>query len=511
MVNLGSNIFYKFNRSFNSAHGLSSMQQHQHQSNDFASSRPQPFNNSQTPPLTSGSSTAKHLSGNSGGHVNSKGSTYHNRFSPSYSGGSLAVKLENSSSSSLTSPNQPKITSSSDPKAIAAMLNEKYGYKKPAHADQPVDTKECVKKQSSESSLPENSKSSSSYSGSTQPYSSKRDRQDKRSSYRDTDGGRHYSKSPKGHHHHQRASSPGQRDSGGFRRQISTPPSVGTSNNPTNFNMAASLPNFSASMINSPAFMATMTSMLSNMAQQGVNVNAILNQMPNLLASFDQKNLNPGGFNQFSPSDGRENRNKNSKNNNRNYFPKRGANNGGELLIDDPLLPNPTGFAATSGSNPAAAAAADSSFPNFSKAFYSYLSSFAQTMGVNSNNPGMMHDSAAQFNSMLNESGLEANFNEFYSNANRWDHQSAGYSGMPNQGAYGDNRYYGGNGGHHDNNYLPGDPYYDNYDNYNQSFNPPPNYNNAYSHNNNNNNNHKNNKGHNFNNKYNNNNKRKRH
>ena len=389
------------------------------------------------------------------------------------------------------------------------MLNEKYGYKKPTHFDQPGDNKEVVKKQNSESSLPDNSnsKSSSSYSGSNQPYSSKRDRQDKRSSYRDPEGGRHYSKSPRsGHHHHQRALSPAPRDSGGFRRQISTPPSTVTSNNPNaNFNMAASMPNFSASMINSPAFMATMTSMLSNMAQQGVNVNAILNQMPNLLASFDQKNLNSTGFNQYNPADGRDsnrnknNKNNNSNNNNRNYFPKRGGNNGGEL-IDDPLLPNPTGFGAASGTNPAAAA--DSSFPNFSKAFYSYLSSFAQSMGVNSNNPGMMQDSAAQFNSMLNESGLEANFNEFYNNANRWD-QSAGYNG--NQGAYGDNRYYG-NGGHHDN-YLPGEPYYDNYDNYqNQNFNPPPNYNNSY-----NNNNHKNNKGHNFNNKYNNNNKRKRH
>ncbi len=47
---------------------------------------------------------------------------------------------------------------------------------------------------------------------------------------------------------------------------------------------------FSPAMLNSPAFMSSMTCMLQNMSQQGYNVNAILSHMPKILDGFEMGN-----------------------------------------------------------------------------------------------------------------------------------------------------------------------------------------------------------------------------
>lgn len=178
-----------------------------------------------------------------------------------------------------------------------------------------------------------------------------------------------------------------------------------TLNNQSNINQSiestllnANLP---VSMLNSPTFMSTMTSMLQGMSQQGININAIINQLPHILSSFNNNNS--------------MNTNPTSRNySNSNLSQARMYNN---QQADGALLPNPYEYEP------------NLSEQNLAESFCNYLSDTFQNMpdgfGAGMNAPqlnamildaGMMEDFNCQYNS--NNSSNNYNINSNYNKHN---------------------------------------------------------------------------------------------
>jgi translation initiation factor 4G len=337
-------------------------------------------------------------------------------------------KIPTNSNTSRFSPsynnknNNTSITANSDPKAIAAMLNEKYGYAKQAT------TVASPLSMQAKSPLSTNQRNQSRLSNSPPPSFN--------------------------------------------QSAIKTPPLPSQNNNnnnnnfPNNFNMQA--------MINSPQFMSTMTNMLATMSQQGVNVNAIINSMPTLLNNFDfNSNMPPSNYNEYN------------HNNNRSY-PSNQPLPPPRTRQDNALLPNPPTFGVKPmGSSSSTSTSSNSSInssnghasatanpqsnnldPMFSKAFYNYLTNFAQNYGTNNLNPmssvGSM--SANNFNNnhnsdqMYRYSNYDHNdsYSNYYQNNNRFNSYSNDYNYEEDDNYsynnYNNNRY--NNNNNNNNNYY---------------------------------------------------------
>lgn len=267
---------------------------------------------------------------------------------------------------------KPTITSDSDPKAIAAMLNEKYGYKKSMK-----DPKSESSSKSGQQQLPNNTSIQA---------------------------------PPSNHNNSQfpNQSDPNKANNNNFQRN-------GIQNNRDNrFNsnlLSSNLPN---SLLNSPAFMSSMTNMLQSMSHQGVNVNAIMNQLPGILSNFNSNS--EFGDNSYTNQSNANRGQSNRGYSNNNYYNQ-------QLQQDDSaLLPNPVDV----GNN---------NIPenNYEKSFCNYLSNVFQNMdqGIN---PSM---SASQINQMFVDSGLIEDFNAYYNSEVNKDNQ--------NHNQNQDNRYYNNN------------------------------------------------------------------
>lgn len=176
--------------------------------------------------------------------------------------------------------------------------------------------------------------------------------------------------------------------------------------------LASNLP---SSMVNSPAFMQTMTNMLLTMSNQGININTILSQMPSILSNFDMsqnesKNPYPEGqhYSEQIYQDRSKNR-ANFKNDHRRNFDYNNQHNKNfQDQSNESLLPTPRDYESAEGGD-----------FNFSQAFFNCLSNFSQNIDSSGFN-------LSQINTMFNESGFAANFNEYYNSG--YDNEFYGYN-----------------------------------------------------------------------------------
>ena len=178
--------------------------------------------------------------------------------------------------------------------------------------------------------------------------------------------------------------------------------------------------NLPVSLLNSPAFMSTMTSMLHSMSQQGVNINTIINQLPSILSSFTNSNNSPNQMNNYNSM----NPNNIHRSHQYQYPPDESA-----------LLPNPS---------------VNMSDPNVTESFASYLSNAFQNMPQEFG-AGM---SSAQLNAMMLESGFMEDFNAYYDNNYNYNNT---------------NDYYNNTRSNFNNNYNTNRDDYFNNNNYNSS------------------------------------------
>ena len=213
--------------------------------------------------------------------------------------------------------------------------------------------------------------------------------------------------------------------------------SIDDTDNYSKIKAALMTSNLPSSMVNSPAFMQTMTNMLLTMSNQGINISTILNQMPSILSNFDvaqneSKNLYPEDQEySYSMFTERSNKNRASfKNEQRTNFDYNNQRNKQFKVnqSNDSLLPTPRDYESSERCD-----------FNFSQAFFNCLSSFSQNIDSSAFN-------ITQFNSMLNESA--ANFNEYYnsgydneyhsyneSNNNNWNN-SRSHNNCKNENFY---------------------------------------------------------------------------
>jgi len=185
----------------------------------------------------------------------------------------------------------------------------------------------------------------------------------------------------------------------GYKNRVD--PSVSTASqipadkikNNTYFDKSLLSNTISPAMLNSPAFMSTMNSMLQSMSHKGYNVNAIISQMPNILGGFDSdkngdwKNGHGNSAQQFNSKQS------SGKHFQHNSFASNNKGPVGDQRRDDTaLLPNPVDY---------------QNEDAISKAFCSYLSNFPLEKAC-----GLKADmSLEQINKLLNDSGILESFN----------------------------------------------------------------------------------------------------
>ena len=204
-------------------------------------------------------------------------------------------------------------------------------------------------------------------------------------------------------------------------------------------------------MFNSPAFVSSMASMLTNMAQQGVNVNNIINSMPMLLRNFaneynnQPRNLPTGQANSYNQNKAgaRENFDSRGGSSYSSFNSSEANSQNPGSSIEDPLLPNPP-----------------TNMSQFSKSFYNYISNYAQNMSkVESNSKNTEFNNYPNYSEQVN-----SNNSNSYSNNNNTSNPSRYNNNNNTNPNYQDNNSYPPN--HNNNNPYPN---HNNYSNQHQN------------------------------------------
>lgn len=266
----------------------------------------------------------------------------------------------------LTPPSKP--FDNSDPKAIAAMLNEKYGHKKASFSssNQPSSRRTPPLPLPNPNQLqPAQPQGANSMPASFASMFAAAASAAFRNNQAEEDNYRAGPMSPPGRHNRRRSASPPPSGPIGYPAKMYPGPSrpvlpgAGSQMSPAPQNQPnmAMMAQFSNAMMNNPAFMTQMSQMFAKMTQQGMNnpaaMSASIQNMQAMMANFAADYFGNQGNDGYGNS---------------RPMPVGGQFQGGfDRAGDDALLPNPT----IPGSQTA---------NMFSKAFQTYLTNFAQNM-----------------------------------------------------------------------------------------------------------------------------------